>query len=247
MRASPAKNPFHGVPVLSLAVLRCRHLLDGGDNQALVGVLGAAAGTGRIAATADEGLVRFEKTVQRVGRVLAQPVAQLVRHRPRRLVGHPQFPLQKLGCDAALFAAHQVGGDKPLRQIGAGSMKHGSRRHRFLPVAGGAFIDPRPRLQPPRHPPAAPGADKPTRPAKPPGAQCTAPPPRTARQTPAAQPSDRPLIDRRYATMRRGPMPEHLENLSCPDRETPATTDFSPIARCFSPPMASRNGSIHTR
>jgi len=66
-----------GMPVLSLAVLRRRHLLDGGNDQALIGVLRAAAGTGGIATAADEGLVGFEKAVQRAGRVLAQPSRSL--------------------------------------------------------------------------------------------------------------------------------------------------------------------------
>jgi hypothetical protein len=40
--------------------------------------------------------------VQRSAGVFAQPVAQLVRRGPGRLVGHPQFPLQELGRDPAL-------------------------------------------------------------------------------------------------------------------------------------------------
>jgi hypothetical protein len=63
-----------------------------------------------VAATADEGLVGFQKAAQRPRRVLAQPMAQFVRYGPRRLVGDAQFPLQKLGRNAALVAAHQVGG-----------------------------------------------------------------------------------------------------------------------------------------
>src|SRR5712671_2860359 len=50
---------LHGVPVLSLLVLWGRHLLDGGDDQALVGAGRAASATGRIAAAADEGLIRL--------------------------------------------------------------------------------------------------------------------------------------------------------------------------------------------
>ncbi len=105
--------------------------------------------------------------MQRARRVLAQPVAQLVRHGPGRLIGDPQLPLQKLGRDAALVATHQIGGEKPLAQTGARAMQHGSGGDRFLPVAGGAFVDPGPRLQPPSLPPAAPGTGKPAGPAKP--------------------------------------------------------------------------------
>src|SRR5271166_6499387 len=61
---------LHRMPVLSLVVLWCWHLLDGGDDQALVGVGRAAPATGRIAAAADEGLVRLEKAAQRAGGVL---------------------------------------------------------------------------------------------------------------------------------------------------------------------------------
>jgi hypothetical protein len=53
-----------GVPVFSLLVLRRRHLLDGGDDQALVGVGRASSATCRIAPAADEGLVRLEEAAQ---------------------------------------------------------------------------------------------------------------------------------------------------------------------------------------
>src|SRR5437899_7977469 len=46
--------PLDGVPVFSLPVLWRRHLLDGGNDQALVAVGRAATGTGPIAAAADE-------------------------------------------------------------------------------------------------------------------------------------------------------------------------------------------------
>jgi len=155
------------VPVLARLVLWRRHLLDGGDNQALVRVGRAASATGRIAATADEGLVRLEKAAQRTGRILAQPMAQLVRHGPGRLIRHRQFALQKFGRDAALVAAHQVGDKKPLRQIRPRPVKHRSRGHRLLPMAGAAFIDPRTSLQPPSLPSAAAGTHKTLGPTKP--------------------------------------------------------------------------------
>jgi hypothetical protein len=120
------------VPVLARVVLWCRHLLDCGDDQALVGAGRAAAATGRIAAAADEGLIRLEKAAQWTGRILAQPMAQLVRHGPGRLIRHPRFALQKFGRDAALVAAHQVGGQKPLREIRPRPMKHRSCGHRLF-------------------------------------------------------------------------------------------------------------------
>ena len=52
-----------------MAVL-CRHLLDGGDDQALVGAGRAAAAACRIAAAADEGLIRLEN-YDRLDEVLA--------------------------------------------------------------------------------------------------------------------------------------------------------------------------------
>jgi hypothetical protein len=66
-----------GMPVFSFLVLRRRHLLDGGDDQALVGVSGASSATCRIAPATDKGLVRLEEAVQPMGGILVQPVAQL--------------------------------------------------------------------------------------------------------------------------------------------------------------------------
>src|SRR5208283_4385316 len=85
---------------------------------------------------------------------------------PSRLIRHPQLPLQKLGRDAALVAGHQVGGKKPLSEIGSRPVKHGSGGDRFLPMALAALVNPRTRLQPPGLPPAAPGAHKTARPAQ---------------------------------------------------------------------------------
>src|SRR5271155_3849239 len=82
-----------GMSVLSLPVLRRRHLFDGSDDEALVGVFRAPAATIRIAPAADKGLVRLEKAVQRMRWVLAQSVAQLVRHSPGCLVRHRQLAL----------------------------------------------------------------------------------------------------------------------------------------------------------
>lgn len=79
-------------------------------------------------------------------------------------VGDAQLPLQKLGRNAALVATHQVGGQKPLRKLGAGAMEPGAGGHQFRPVAGGTFIDPRARLEPPGLATAAAGADKTARP-----------------------------------------------------------------------------------
>ena len=185
---------LHGMPVFSLLVLRRRHLLDGGDDQALVRVGGAASATCRIAPAANEGLIRLEEAAQRTGRILAQPVAQLVRHGPGRLVRHRQFALQKFGRDAALVAAHQIGGNKPLREIRPRPMQHRSGGDRF-PAGGRPYI---------HRPAAAPSAARPAarrtrhrqiRRASEarPGARCTAPPSQTAPRIPVAQPSDPPL------------------------------------------------------
>src|SRR6201993_1533448 len=61
---------LYGMAVFPLLVLRRRHLLDGGNNTALVRVGRAASGTCRIAPAADEGLVRLEEPAQRMGWVL---------------------------------------------------------------------------------------------------------------------------------------------------------------------------------
>ena len=207
------------MPVFCVLILRRRHLLDGGDDQALVGVGRAAPETGGIAPAADEGLVRLEITAQRTGRVFAQPVAQLVGHGPSRLVGDRQFALQKLGRDAALVTAHHVGGDKPLGEIGPRAMKHRSRRHRFLPMAGAAFVDPWPRLQPPNPSPAAARAHKPTRPAQP-GQVLDAPllRPEARRKI---QKSSHSLPPTDWSMLPQGEtfLPEHLVNLCRLDRE----------------------------
>jgi hypothetical protein len=73
----------------------------------------------------------------------------------------PRFTLQKFGRDAALVAGHQVGGNKPLREIRPPSTKHCSRGHRPLPIAGAALVDSQMCPQPPSRPPAAAGHAKP--------------------------------------------------------------------------------------
>src|SRR5271165_3595295 len=55
----------------------------------------AATGACRVAAATNEGLVRFQKAMQRTRRILAQPVAQLVRHGPGRLIRHTEFALRR--------------------------------------------------------------------------------------------------------------------------------------------------------
>src|SRR5439155_333267 len=54
--------PLHRMPVFCVLSLRRRHLLDGGDDQALVGVGRAAPQTGGIPPAAESGLVRLEIT-----------------------------------------------------------------------------------------------------------------------------------------------------------------------------------------
>src|SRR5258708_28398653 len=54
--------PLDGVPVLSLLVLRSRHLLDRGDDQALVGVVGASPPTGRLPPAPAGGPLPLEET-----------------------------------------------------------------------------------------------------------------------------------------------------------------------------------------
>ena len=151
--------------------------------------------------------------MQPTRRVLAQPVAQLVRHGPGGLIRHTEFALQKLARDAALVAAHQIGGEKPLGQIGSCPVKYRSSGRRFLSVAGRTLIHPRARLQPPRLASAAPGTGKSAGPAK----------PRQVFDTlllgpklhdKLAQPSHHPPSDQLgYATLGRALGPEHFMNL----------------------------------
>jgi hypothetical protein len=161
---------------------------------------------------------RLEEAAQQPGGVLPQPVTQLVRHGPGRLVRHRQFALQKFGRDAALVAAHQVGGKKPLRDIRPRPMQHRSRGYRLLAVAGGAFIDPRARLEPPGLPSAAAGTDKSAGPGKPCqvlDAPLLRPKPGREFQKPAIR---SPFCRPELCYPPRGPSQEHLENISYPDR-----------------------------
>src|SRR5690349_16077494 len=90
---------------------------------------------------------------------------------------------------------HQIGGDKPLGQIGSRSVKHRPSGRRSLPVAGRTFVHPWTRLKPPRLVSTAPGAGK--------SAGASGAPPefdtlllgQTGQQTPAARPLIPPLID----------------------------------------------------
>jgi len=65
-RVSPARKPVK-------LFLRRRQLLDSGHYQALAWVVGASAGAAWITATADNGLVGFQKAAQRPGRSSLSP------------------------------------------------------------------------------------------------------------------------------------------------------------------------------
>src|SRR5258705_3601042 len=69
---------LYGMAVFSFLVLRRRHLLDRGNNQALVTGCRAASGTCRIAPAADESLVRLEGTTQQSGGGFSQTLARTV-------------------------------------------------------------------------------------------------------------------------------------------------------------------------
>src|SRR5580692_2219142 len=98
-------------------------------------------------------------------------------------------------------------------------MKHRSRGHRLLPMAGAALIDPWTSLQPPGLSPAAAGAHKTAGPAKPGQVLDAA----LLRSEPCCkiQKSSHSLPPNRlgYATLRRGRQQAHLANLRQPDRE----------------------------
>ena len=69
-RVSPARKPVK-------LFLRRRQLLDSGHYQALAWVVGASAGAAWITATADNGLVGFQKAAQRPGRSSLSPCRKL--------------------------------------------------------------------------------------------------------------------------------------------------------------------------
>ena len=99
-------------------------------------------------------------------------------------------------------------------------MKHRSRGHRVLPMAGAALVDPRTSLQPPGLPPAAAGTHKtvgPTKPRQVLDAPFLRPEPRRKLQKPS---HPIPLHRSRHATLRRDGRQEHFENLRYLDRET---------------------------
>ena len=198
MRASPAKNPcwrLTACPCFPLRFFGAGTFSTAATTRLLSGLAVLRPGLVGVAAATNKGLVRFQKAVQRTGRILAQTMAQLVRHGPGRLIRHTQFALQKLGRDAALVATHQIGGEKPLGQIGSRSVKHRSGGRRFLPVAGRTFV----------HPGGAPSAATPgvrrirhrqirRASAARPSVRYTAARSQTAPQTLAAQPLIPPLI-----------------------------------------------------
>src|SRR6516162_2929167 len=213
--------------MLSAPVLRRRHLFDRSDDEAFVGVGGAATEACRVTAATNEGLVRFQKAVQWTRPILAQPMAQLVCHGPGRLIRHIEFALEKLGRNPALIAAHQISSKKPLGQIGSRPVKHRSSGRRFLPVAARTFIYPWARLQPPRLTSAAPGTGEPARPAKPGQMFDTlllGPKPHHK----LSQPSHNPPSERiGYATLRGALSPEHFMNLSYLERDTGGMHEFT--------------------
>src|ERR1700746_3588559 len=170
MRASPAKNPcwrLTACPCLPLRFFGAGTFSTAATISLLSGLAVLRPRLFQVPGAPVEGFIRFQKAVQRTRRILAQPMAQLVRHGPGRLIGHTEFALQKLGRDATLVAATQRGGNKPLGQIGSRPVKHRSSGRRFLPAAGRTFVHPRARLQPPRHAAAAPGTGKSAGPAEP--------------------------------------------------------------------------------
>ena len=99
-------------------------------------------------------------------------------------------------------------------------MQHRSGSDRLLPVAGGAFINPRARLQPPGLSPTAAGADKSTGPAKPCQVLDTPllrPKPRREFQKPS---HPIPLYRPQPCYCRADPAQEHLANLCYLDRDS---------------------------
>jgi hypothetical protein len=149
MRASPARNPgwrLTACPCFPLRFFGAGTFSTAATTELLSGLVVLRQGLVVSPRPPMKVSSAPRKPVQRARRILAQPVAQLVRNGPGRLIRHAQFALQKI--DTALVAAHQIGGEKPLCQIGSCPVKYRSSGRRFLPVAGRTFVYPWTRLQP---------------------------------------------------------------------------------------------------
>src|SRR6516162_1636009 len=124
----------------------------------------AAAPALGLAAATIVALIDLDQAVERVFRSLAQPVAQLVRHQPGRVVAQRQFARQEQSRHAALVLPDQPCRRKPFAQRRAGAVKDRPGGHRMLPPAVGTFENPRSSRQLISQPPGAPGADEPVGP-----------------------------------------------------------------------------------
>src|SRR6516225_6613525 len=124
----------------------------------------AAAPALGLAAATIVALIDLDQAVERVFRSLAQPVAQLVRHQPGRVVAQRQFARQEQSRHAALVLADQPCRGKPFAQRRAGAVKHRPGGHRMLPPAVGTFENPRSNRELISQPPGAPDADEPVGP-----------------------------------------------------------------------------------
>src|SRR6516225_9270137 len=124
----------------------------------------AAAPALGLAAATIVALIDLDQAVERVFRSLAQPVAQLVRHQPGRVVAQRQFARQEQSRHAALVLPDQPCRRKPFAQRRAGAVKNRPGSHRMLPPAVGTFENPRSSRQLISQPPGAPGAGEPVGP-----------------------------------------------------------------------------------
>jgi hypothetical protein len=134
---------------------RGRNRFDGDRHQALVRISETATPASGLAAAAIVALVNLQQAVEWEFRALAQPVAQLVRHQPRRVVAQRQFARQEQRRHAALVLRHHPRRREPFAQRRAGAVKHRPGGHRMLLPTGGALENPRPSRQLIGRPPSA--------------------------------------------------------------------------------------------
>lgn len=121
----------HGLAAHSTAAL------DNADHGSL-----ASGSTAPLAGTlpADVGFIRLKNAHQLTGLVVGHQLANLVRHAPRRLVGHTKLALQFLCGHTVAGSGHEEHGKEPRAQRRAGLVEDRSRRGIKLMAAPSAGI-----------------------------------------------------------------------------------------------------------
>ena len=165
MRALPATKPcWRFTPVLALPVLWCRHLLDAATTRLLSGLFvlrPRLLGSPRPSRPPPE-----SRAADGPNPCSARGAACAPWSRPSDTL--PPVHAAEIWPRRRACRGPSGRRQEPLREIRAGPMKHGSRGHGLLPMAGAAaLIHPRSSLQPPGLPSATAGTHKPVGPTKP--------------------------------------------------------------------------------